>query len=147
MKTVVRTLLLIIAVVVLVSAVFLVINYTAAPGDRFPSGYGDIFFRSEVFAYEDTITVYLYPVGEGVETCSADWSVSSDTNTIIDEEDVPLAGYNDDEPVVLEIQREPGSSYTVTMTIRSPDGKEQYNGSLRIGQASNTVRDDNQTGI
>ncbi len=93
----------------------------------------DVFFRSVAEGFEDRIIIHLIPVGGNVETCLASWSVAEDGNILIDRKDQRISRVTTEDHIILEVPRRAQSEYTVNMIIRSPDGRELDNSSLRIG--------------
>lgn len=102
------------------------VEHVVSPGQ-------DVFFRSVVEGFEDRIIIHLIPVGGNVETCLASWSVAEDGNILIDRKDQRISRVTTEDHIILEVPRRAQSEYTVSMVIRSPDGRELDNSSLRIG--------------
>lgn len=102
------------------------IQHLVSPGQ-------DVFFRSVAEGFEDRIIIHFIPVGGNVETCIASWSVARDGNILIDRKDQRISHITTGDHIIFEVPRKAQSEYTVTMVIRSPDGRELNNSTLRLG--------------
>lgn len=124
-----------IAALVVIGATVLLVLTTGTPNAGLPSP--PVEFRTETYSYNDTITFryipsYVHsPPDDARRPYSVSYSFLEDGNTrdAIDQARYELSTM---EPLELSSPRNPGSACTLTMVIRSPDGRVLHTSTTTI---------------